>query len=383
MLSRMGNLTISEWNDEIAKSLIPNIFVLSLYIVAGICGNVVVLMVYAIQMKEISDERFFIPILAVFDLTATLYLGTFSIYNCLNQIVFSSDTLCKTLSFFFGLTTFIPIFLLLIIAVQRYRKVCVPRKVSMSLLLKRVLVLLAIFISLLIISPIPFVYEVKPVYNTIYGIVGRKCAKSKTSNSLARNIYGIVVGMFALVVITTLIVLYFRIAYTIFHNLNTSKKQKNKNEKDLNSERENKSCETSISLHDGEIKTFATVPVFHPTCDEHTHATISSATTSKKCGSKRRKNNRRLTFKLTTMFMVITLVFLFSYTPKVVLLIIEGVSEDFWDNLSSSQRSGVMFAHDMYIINNIVNPFIYAFMDTKFRSEMMHFLSRVFRPCKL
>ncbi|XP_052061637.1 cholecystokinin receptor-like [Mytilus californianus] len=376
MSSRMCNLTVSEWNDEIVNSLIPNIFVLSVYIVAGICGNVVVLMVYAIQMRAISDERFFIPVLAVFDLIATLYLGSFSIYSCLNQIVFSSDTLCKTTSFFFGLATFVPIFILLIIAVQRYLKVCVPRKGSMSLLLKRVLVLLAIFISLLITLPIPFVYEVKPVYNTIYDIIGRKCAKSKTSNSLARNIYGIVVGMFALVVTITLIVLYSRIAYTIFHNLNMNK--------DLNSETENKICETSISLQDGEITKPATVPVVHSYYDEHAHANISSATTSKKSGSKQlRKNNRRLTFKLTTMFLVITLVFLFSYTPIVVLLITEGVSENLWDNLSTSQRSGVMFAHDLYIINNIVNPFIYAFMDTKFRSETMNFLSRVFRPCKL
>ena len=94
--------------------------------------------------------------------------------------------------------------------------------------------------------------------------------------------------------------------------------------------------------------------------------------------SKSRKiKNRQLTNKITMMFLVITIVFLLSYVPKVILLIIEGISPHFWEQLSNTQRPGIIFLYHMFIINNIANPFVYAFMDLKFRNNSKLFLQRI------
>jgi cation transport ATPase len=80
--------------------------------------------------------------------------------------------------------------------------------------------------------------------------------------------------------------------------------------------------------------------------------------------------NRRVMHKLTIMFMLITFVFLICYIPKVVLLLIEGLDPNFWENFSDSERSAVLFIYRIFILNNVVNPFIYAFMDLEFRKEV-------------
>ncbi|XP_052063017.1 gastrin/cholecystokinin type B receptor-like [Mytilus californianus] len=137
------------------------------------------------------------------------------IIQCFNQVTFTHTILCKTTQFFIGLTTFIPILLLLIIAVQRFLKVCRPLKQAMSLNVKRTALILTIVVSLL--------------------------------------------------------------------------------------------CALQLPTEVGK-----------------------QTTLSQPVGSKRRrKDNRRITYKLTVMFFVITLVFIFSYLPKVMLLLFEGLYKDF------------------------------------------------------
>ncbi|XP_052059658.1 cholecystokinin receptor-like [Mytilus californianus] len=373
----MAEITVSQWNDMITKSLIPNIVILSIYIVLGTCGNILVLSVYTFQMKGLSDERYFIPILSVFDMVVTIYCGLFLIIQCFHQVTFSNNILCKTAQFFAGLTTFIPILLLLIIAVQRYLKVCMPHKPVMSLRVKRIALILTIVISLICAFPLPFVYGSVPFHSVNYGINGTNCGKLKEGHQLARAVYAIVIGFLAVATVTTLIVLYSRIGCTVFRQFKLNKSNSNRVEVGK-SETKTDDEEVSEVGQNGGIQTSITSDgdsnISNTNIAKNHQTTLS--------GSKRRqKSNRRITHKLTIMFFVITLVFVLSYLPKVVLLIIEGLYEDFWEQLSDTRRSGVLFIYEMFIINNIVNPFIYAFMDIKFRKEATVFLNRVFH-CK-
>jgi hypothetical protein len=75
----MENITLDEWNDEMTLNLIPDTLMLAVYLIVGICGNSIVIVVYAIHMNEVSDERYFIPILATSDLIAVLYCASYGI----------------------------------------------------------------------------------------------------------------------------------------------------------------------------------------------------------------------------------------------------------------------------------------------------------------
>ncbi|VDI71342.1 Hypothetical predicted protein [Mytilus galloprovincialis] len=369
----MDNITVSEWNEIITKTLIPNIVILMIYVVLGTCGNILVLLVYFFQMKGSSDERYFIPILAVFDMVVTIYCGIFLIIQCFYTVTFTNNALCKTAQFFAGFTTFIPILLLLIIAVQRYLKVCMPNKPAMSLRVKRFALILTIVVSLVCAFPLPFVYGSIPFHSVTYGITGTNCGKLKDGQQIARAVYAIVIGFLAVAMVTTLIVLYSKIGCVVvrqfkLNKLNSDREEVRKSEKKIDNK------EVSDIGQNGGIPT----PV---TSDADSNISNTSLVKNHQItltGSKRRqKSNRRITHKLTIMFFVITLVFVLSYLPKVVLLIIEGLYDDFWEKVSNKERPGAFFIYEMFIINNIVNPFIYAFMDIKFRKKATVFLSRV------
>ncbi|CAG2248907.1 CCKAR [Mytilus edulis] len=369
----MNNLTVLEWNDEIIASLIPNIVVLSVYLLVGISGNVLVLLVYACQMKNSSDERYFIPILAACDLIATVYLGSFGIYNSIHQVTYSNYNLCKITSFFRGLATFIPTCVLLIIAIQRYFKICMKLNHSTTLVFKRVSLVLANLCSIMVAMPLPFVTELIPVHSSTYKITGWRCGSSTKGNNFARNVYFIVVGLFVVVTVTTFIVLYARITYTIFGHFKKRRHQKDKKgnksnirEKNVENIKENQEdltiCDFSTNSHETESN------------ENNQTATVSKQSES----VKRQRKDRDLTYKMAIMFFVITLVFFICYTPKLIMIILAGIYKDFVEKLSNSERSAVLFVYDMQIINNIVNPFIYAFMDIMFRKEAKTLLKGVF-----
>lgn len=111
--------------------------------------------------------------------------------------------------------------------------------------------------------------------------------------------------------------------------------------------------------------------------DEHKENEANEAKpTTFKSSAKRRKDqiNKRAVHKFTFMFMLSTIIFLICYIPKVVLILLEARNPRFWEEFSDSGRAGMLFVYRMYIINNITNPIIYAFLDSQFRGEFKKLL---------
>ncbi|CAC5355774.1 unnamed protein product [Mytilus coruscus] len=223
--------------------------------------------------------------------------------------------------------------------------------------------------------PLPFITEIIPVHSPRYRIIGMRCGSSRKGNKLARNVYFFFVGLFAIVTITTFIVIYSRIAYRIFRHFKIRRHQIDEKE---SANVEDVNTENNIADNNKENQEDSTV-CNNPVNSKKTRSYENNHTTimSKQIGSeKRRKKNQRITYKMAIMFITITLVFLVCFIPNIIVLTISGIYKDFVEQLSTSQRSLVMFVYNMHIINNIVNPFIYAFMDTKFRKETRTLLRR-------
>lgn len=87
-------------------------------------------------------------------------------------------------------------------------------------------------------------------------------------------------------------------------------------------------------------------------------------------GTSSADRNKQTMFKITAMFMLISLIFIVSFSPKVVIFILECVDSGFWDSLSYSNRLLVRFLDVLFVINNIANPFVYAFLDVKFSQQL-------------
>ena len=384
---------VEEWNSELAKALIPNDVLLSLYIILGIFGNVTVILVYGLRMKKKTENRYFIPVLAVSDLTGVIVCSSFALALNMMQAQFYNTHLCKAWWFFAALTTSMSIFLLLIIAAQRYITVCRPVGSQMTLMHKRLAIGLSIGLAIIVAGPTSALYGSVEFPNSDGSIVGVRCSKLKDVSKAGSLVYGVVVVLVILTSITLMIYFYSRIGHKLFIHF--------KYRTTVDSDKRRPSCteqgsSNSESGYDKEMCT-STSQVDMNTVDQHEsntddevdintvdqresstneEKTPTSVETKQKTSRQHKSKkdheqiNRRVMHKLTIMFMLITFVFLICYIPKVILLLIEGLDPKFWENFSDSKRSAVLFIYRIFILNNVVNPFIYAFMDLEFRKEV-------------
>ncbi len=118
---------LDKWNSDLARGLTPKNVILLLFVVIGLLGNSTVILIYSFRMKGNKEERYFIPFLAIADLLASFVCALVGIGINMMQATFNNNySLCKTFWFFAVFTASCSIFLLLIIALHRYLKVCRP-----------------------------------------------------------------------------------------------------------------------------------------------------------------------------------------------------------------------------------------------------------------
>ena len=91
-----NTLRLEDLNADLAERFLPNTIFLVCYLMIGIFGNSVTLLVYATKLK-ITDERYFIPFLAICDLFASATCSILEIVDHRMKVTFKSHLLCKCL----------------------------------------------------------------------------------------------------------------------------------------------------------------------------------------------------------------------------------------------------------------------------------------------
>ena len=75
-----------------------------------------------------------------------------------------------------------------------------------------------------------------------------------------------------------------------------------------------------------------------------------------------------LSSKITKIAVTVSAVFALSYIPLFVLKLLVGVINQ--ENLNSAEFAVLKIMERSYVVNHVANPFIYAFYDHRFRSEL-------------
>ncbi|XP_061169573.1 succinate receptor 1-like [Saccostrea echinata] len=392
---------LEKWNNELARGLVLNNVILSLYITIGLLGNVTVILIYGFKMKGNNEERYFIPVLAFMDLITSLSCAVIAIAMNMTQVTFSNTDLCKFLRFFGSFSSFTSVLFLLIIAVHRYLKVCKPFRKQMTLKWKRLALCLGVLVAFILAAPMAYFHGSVPFPNKEEGIFGQQCSRLKTVNKTESLIFGSVIVLSTVSVIVALICLYSRIGYTILKHFKHKKtiRKKNRNATAENppnimdcnlqagfSSGENLHSDSEIEVYSIEVGNSVTsaassTPQSTGTLITTTGVPPQGNPALYKSSAKRRKEqaNKRVVYKFTLMFMLITIIFLICYIPKVIIMMLEAMNPKFWEEFSDSTRAGILFVYRMYIINNVVNPFIYAFLDHQFIAE----IKELFKNCKM
>ncbi|XP_059171046.1 muscarinic acetylcholine receptor M3-like [Physella acuta] len=200
-------------NDDVAWCLLPVMVILGVLSLTGVIGNSLVCFVFAKKFRQCS-QNYLIIILAVFDLHSCIITIPYEIIDIRFYVyyVFDTDIICKVMKFINAFFNTGSILILLVIAVDRYRKVCKPLSKQLRLPTIRGIVFLVILVSTCYSWPSIFLYGIRSMNSTtIPGEMIRDCSTPTGLDPIFPTVYNGVLFMSFVVISIALIVLYSRI----------------------------------------------------------------------------------------------------------------------------------------------------------------------------
>lgn len=389
-------MNIEAWNSELSDFLIGNNIVLGLYLVLGVFGNGLVLFIYLVRMSKNNDDRYFIPSLAGIDACACVVGSSYALALNLLPVRFPGDILCRALWYFSQTTTISGGTLLLVIAVHRYLKVCRPFIGKWSLKVKRLVVLGTVAVAAVLSIPTIFLYGEIKVTSDRYSVentslVGYRCGNKGSAGALfGYNVFLFIYAVTGIVIIT---ICYTFIGRSIYSKVMTYRKSLRRvnvvprpelsvsTVSDIRRSKNLENCATNDKNGDHGYqeqpieRTRVSSNFLKPPEKElpkhikrRSHELVRANIPAMK--------NHFQHYKYSYMFMTITVVFVIAYLPRIVIMLLESIFvQTFWLK-SDSAIVGLLFLYRLYILNHVVNPFIYGFFDVKFRHEVKYLIWR-------
>ncbi|XP_060071842.1 neuropeptide S receptor-like [Ylistrum balloti] len=384
--------TIEELNDIYVKQKVGGIVFVTLLMIVGVIGNAHVLYLFAFKFPN-SNHRVYILCLAVLDMITCSVGMPFVIVDLHNTLTFESAIVCKLLRFLNYFNSGGSAFTLVVIAVDRYKKICHPLGKQMTERKAKIACCIALSISLIIAWPAPVLYGRSTVNTDVDGITGVACFTEdkfkKTKYQLYFNAVLILVVFGSFV---ALIVLYSLIGQRIWKQAKTRTKMLNPTVMSTVPAVEATSSSNSGPSTDNSIDTLSTGAVISSNTSSNNELSKQETLqtnvkqqkqqneTAEKPSKKSKENaNAKKTRKTTLMLFIITVVFILSFAPHLALKITVFLNKKFLDSLTFVE---VFLYHTFvwsFFINNMANPIIYGFCDTRFRREIRKMYGVLFR----
>ncbi|CAC5378299.1 CCKAR [Mytilus coruscus] len=376
--------------------LLSHTFLILIGTVIGVLGNGATIFVYSCRIKE-RGERYFIPLLALVDLTACLTISTnYAMNSYIYFYDYSSNIVCCVTTFLQVFASGLSAHILLIISIQRYLLVCKPFGPKMTLFRKRVSLAVACLFTLVYSCPLLGLSGTVTTENVFlnYTINITSCRLS-TVDSIPITIY---FGVFALIILCNL-VLTTVLCIPVFRKIKTTFLEKSKNKRLATKKKQNmssqefsetslkktyasafelKSAAKSKSSGKSEFRNIASnQELAH---DSPTYAVQSSKNDNSCTEIEENEESLKETSKsksssvkgrIRTMFFVIIFAYVISYIPTVVCLILRYTIKNINEiTFSKGETFAWLYIGRLFIVNHIVNPFIYCYFDVKLKRKL-------------
>ena len=363
--------------------LVPMIFVGVLSLI-GIPGNILVILVFTLKHKS-SICRTIILSLAIYDLLVCGITLPFDLYDLFNHYTFREKWVCKifrTLNYIF---VFNSSSMIMLMTVDRYRRVCRAMKRQMSQRMTINCIIVSCFMSAILALPNIFIRGIHtiPLDNNV---TGYDCTISdefiSTYIPAAYNGGLFITCVFNILMISILYVFIVQEIYKHFKFLksfNARKRDKNKRHKCSIST-------TSCSKDYLETGTFNHTQSSESSENgENTQVTRTNVqlrytgkSFAKKDSIKMAGTQSYRSYRSTKIAIVISMFYVLSYIPTLGESLIEGIyGETFLREYVSISVLQTLLKS--FGINHVINPFIYGFIDKKFRKDCKDIVLPVFK----
>ncbi|XP_046567803.1 orexin receptor type 2-like [Haliotis rubra] len=326
-----------EENENMAKTLIPAMAFVGAIMVIGFFGNILVCFIFTRRIP-LSVNTFLLVFLAALDLVNCTLAMPFEIMDMRYHYLFESDITCKIFRFIVAFPNIDSAFVLLIITVDRYKRVCNPMSDQMTFKDSRRNITIATAAAILVSLPALVIYGKRTVKTNTYELRGHDCTTSENmKGSIVPFIYQIFGGSVMLVISMAICYMYIN----VWREIRKHKKNICNNTQFVlreNSRRGN-IVSTNSDFQDEEIP--------HDTNPKH-----------KLIRGKR----------ITVIAFTVTFAFILSFLPFAVIMTVRSVQT------LTFHPDGVWFVTyniliRSYFISSMTNPLVYGFMSLRFRQE--------------
>lgn len=365
-------LTLEELNQiEVQRRLAPMIY-LGILIVIGVPGNLTVLFVYLLKFDS-STYRTFIVALALIDLVGSAVCMPFEIIEMNFQYTFYAVGACKFFRFNNTFVALTSIFVLLALSVDRYRRVCRPLKPQMNVFMARVLCGVAALLAILFSWPIFFLLGTRHA-SLPNNVTGFDCS---TSDEYKKTIYPLVhtaiLFLTFVISIVTLIIIYSLIGRKIFKHVQFRNTFRTTKSSSISSS-SGKTSSTKLSSEGKEAVVLVNINKVTSSTDARKQ---SNGTELKKPVAKQKENNdEKSKNKITKIAFAICLAFILSYLPHLIITVWTAVKGGFIAPPGPVVSAVLPIVTRSIFLNNIVNPFIYGFLDRRFKKIVLSYVCK-------
>lgn len=384
-------LSVYELNQKEVTRLAPLLFYMSLIGLFGIPGNAFVIYVFRNSCRNSNSHLFFVW-LAIIDLFNCSLILPFEFVNVVNQYTYDYDWLCKMTIFFTIWPTVTSGLTLAIISIDRFRKVCRSLKWQFSNRTARILCLIVFIIGLLFSWPAFIIFGIHEFEISPQNLTGKDCAiTNEYESTLYVRLYNGFLWILFVSTISIIILLYIIIGRQIFEQ--TSKiKSLTRSQSELlrnQANRFNQDCVADeITSSSGQSSSTAGFPFggasssgsmslgqkndgIHRSLDftasvalDRQFSKIYEESTDRKIA----RSQARARKSAMIMFLI-SLAFIISYLPYLILRLLEGITLHFVISMSDTDRALYKTFLRSYWLNCAINPFIYCACAPQFRNE--------------
>ena len=365
---------ILENNEKYARDLWPITLFCLLCLVIGLFGNGYVLFIYKFKLQTKGESRYFIPYLAIADACVSSFSCISYTWSNFHVFYFPWNFLCKGGLFLCGVPGLASPLFLLAIAVQRYTKTN-PLGRHFSLTWRRVTVAIILIISTF--CSVPFllisgVGEISDTYKEI-NLTSVKCNIKTGQYPTFETLYFGFLALVLIINIVTILGLYVSIAVVVNRrqresNLcsRTKSTKQGKGTAEITPQETEFNSIKSVERTD-EYDCFTSAAHF-----VNDYSIPENETTQKRTLTKVSHSTR-----FNRMFLTIIAVYVLSVLPTAVMILFVNQSDlSIWRDLPFWKLQVYEILSRTFIINNIVNPFIYGYFDTQFRKYLKRLLPR-------
>ncbi|KAK3599664.1 hypothetical protein CHS0354_029125 [Potamilus streckersoni] len=213
-------VTLKEINDAEAKLLVPVTVFCVIVMVLGLLGNTLVIIIH-----KLMPTRIFIVCLSALDITTCIVGIPYHVLDLMNTYTYVYPIACKLLTFLMTMPMTASMFILVIVAFDRYLKLCKPLRSQHTNLESIRTCVIAVSCSLVMASPYTLLYGQSTIRTGVGNITGSQCF---FDDAFAYTLFPIVYIGFKLLLLVIVTLVLIVVYIIIWRNLIKQEKYFNK-----------------------------------------------------------------------------------------------------------------------------------------------------------